>query len=162
MRRADDGEPWVARAATVLRDAGCDPVTVVLGAQAYDAELLVPDWARTLVAWNWAEGQAASLRAVVEQSAEAGAEALLVTLVDLPDQTTEAARRVLAAAGDDVPLARAAFDGRPGHPVLIAKEHWVPLLASLDGDSGARDYLRTQDVLMVDCTDLGGGDDADG
>ncbi|MDN4471828.1 nucleotidyltransferase family protein [Demequina zhanjiangensis] len=161
LRRKADGTPWVEHAASVLREAGCDPVIVVLGAQAFDAELLVPDWADTVVAWDWSDGQAASLRTVVERAAESGAEALLVTLVDLPGQTVEAARRVIDAAEDDVLLARATFDGAPGHPVLISKEHWVPMVASLTGDSGARDYLAAHETLMVDCTDLAGGTDVD-
>ncbi|WNM26550.1 NTP transferase domain-containing protein [Demequina capsici] len=161
LRRTDDGTAWVDIAASALRDAGCDPVIVVLGARAYETELMVPDWAESVVAWDWAEGQSVSLRKVVEEAGARGADALLVTLVDLPGQTVDAARRVLAAAADDVGLARATFDGRPGHPVYIAREHWGPMLAVLDGDHGAGPYLAAHEVLTVDCSDLGGGSDVD-
>ncbi len=161
LRRAEDGTAWVERAAITLRDAGCDPVIVVVGAQAYEAEELVPDWADTVVAWNWAEGQSVSLRKVVEEATERGAEALLVTLVDLPEQKTEAARRVLAAAHDQTTLARATFDGAPGHPVLIGRAHWEPLVAMLEGDRGAGRYLAAHGAREIDCSDLGGGADVD-
>ncbi len=161
LRRTLDGRPWVEIAAITLSEAGCDPVIVIVGAQAYDAELLVPDWAETLVAWNWAEGQSVSLRKVVEEATRERAEAILVTLVDLPEQTVEAAQRVLAAAEGEAALARATFDGQPGHPVLIGKAHWEPMLETLDGDHGAGPYLAAHDVLEVDCTDLGGGKDVD-
>ncbi len=161
LRRAEDGTPWVEIAASTLRDAGCAPVIVVVGAQAYEAEVLVPDWAETVVAWNWAEGQSVSLRKVVEDATERGAEAILVTLVDLPEQTVAAALRVLEAATDDAVLARATFGGEPGHPVLIGRRHWGPLLAALDGDRGAGPYLAAHGAQEIDCTDLGGGTDVD-
>lgn len=156
-----DGVPWVARSAQVLRDGGCRRVTVVLGAGADAArELLHPDVA-VVVATDAGEGLSASLRAGLEALAAGDATAALVHLVDLPDVTAEVARRVLAAGASTGSLARATYAGRPGHPVLIGRDHWAPLAVSLAGDEGARGYLRAADAASIECGDLAGGVDVD-
>ena len=92
------------------------------------------------MAADWAEGMSASLRAGLA-ALDRVADAALVTLVDLPDVSADVVRRVVAAAtGPDV-LARAAYDGKPGHPVLIGRDHWAGVIATATGDQGARDYL---------------------
>ena len=59
-------------------------------------------------------------------------------------------------------LARAVFSGRPGHPVVLAREHWPELDAQLTGDSGAGPFLRARDdVIAVECGDLATGADID-
>lgn len=157
-----DGVPWLARGVAVLRDAGCDPVLVVLGAAAEEAAALVPDDVAVVVADDWAEGMGASLRAGLRHlgEEEADATAALVTLVDLPDLTAAVARRVLEGATADS-LARATFDGRPGHPVFLGRAHWPGLIDSLAGDEGARGYLAAHDVVEVECGDLASGRDQD-
>jgi CTP:molybdopterin cytidylyltransferase MocA len=97
------------------------------------------------------------------------ARAALVTLVDLPDVGPEVVRRVLAAwqaegSGPDA-LVRATYDGRPGHPVLLGRQHWTPLRKRLSGDVGAGPYLAEQHagrkVIEVSCEDLATGRDVD-
>ena len=61
----------------------------------------------------------------------------------------------------DGTLRRAVFDGRPGHPVVLGRRHWAPLLGELTGDSGARAYLAARDVVEIECADLGTGLDVD-
>jgi CTP:molybdopterin cytidylyltransferase MocA len=166
----DDGEPWLARGVRVLREGGCGRIVVVLGA-APEAESLIPPGLRehvtVTIAAEWVRGQSASLRAGIRAvQAEPGFSAL-VSLVDLPGLRAPAVRRVLAAARDPAQprpssaLVQASYYGRPGHPVFIGAAHLTPLLEQLRGDVGARPYLRAHDVRMVDCTDLGGGDDVD-
>jgi nicotine blue oxidoreductase len=58
-------------------------------------------------------------------------------------------------------LARASYDGRPGHPVLLGREHWGPVREQAHGDEGARGYLRHHQVELVECGDIGSGDDVD-
>jgi CTP:molybdopterin cytidylyltransferase MocA len=87
---------------------------------------------------------------------------VLVTLVDLPDVTAEVVRRVASAATGPEVLARATYDGRPGHPVLLGRDHWAGVRASATGDAGARDYLVAHDVVAVECGDLATGRDVDG
>jgi CTP:molybdopterin cytidylyltransferase MocA len=163
--RDGDGVPWVALACRALLDGGCRDVVVVLGARAREAEELVPDGVRSVVATDWATGIAASLRTGLAAVAETGADAAVVSLVDLPGLRADAVRRVLAVSGDPDAarhaLARAVYGGEPGHPVLVGRAHWPALAAAVHGDTGAGPYLRAHAAVAVDCTDLGGGDDVD-
>ncbi|MFC7403899.1 nucleotidyltransferase family protein [Georgenia alba] len=160
--RDGDGVPWLHRAVALVRAAGADPVLVALGAAADEAAKLVPPGATTVVVPDWSTGMAASLRAALE-AAEAATHAVaaLVTLVDLPDLRVEAARRVLGEHREPDDLRQAAYDGTPGHPVLIGRRHWAPLRSRLSGDVGAKHYLRENGAEILDCTDLGGGNDVD-
>ncbi len=93
-----DGTSWLVRSAEVLRAAGCDEVVVVLGARADEALALVPPGARVVVADDWADGMAASLRCGLRALDGAASELAVVTLVDLPDVGSQVVRRVAAAA----------------------------------------------------------------
>jgi len=154
-----DGTSWLGRSMTALVDGGCEAVTVVLGAAVDDAVPLLPEGTAVVVAEDWAEGMAASLRAGLA-ALPAGPDAVLVSLVDLPDVDARVVRRVVAAAGAAA-LARAAYDGVPGHPVLLGRDHWSGVAATASGDAGARDYLRGRDVTLVECGDLATGWDVD-
>jgi CTP:molybdopterin cytidylyltransferase MocA len=66
-----------------------------------------------------------------------------------------------AVAAGPSTLARATYHGRPGHPVLLGRDHWTGAAGSAAGDKGARDYLATHDVREVDCGDLATGRDVD-
>ena len=157
----DDGTPWLHASLQRLQDGGCRSVTVVLGAAAAEATTLLDGSdAQVVVAADWAEGMSASLRTGLA-SLDPAADAALVTLVDLPDVTADVIGRVVAAAtGPDV-LARAAYDGTPGHPVLIGRHHWAGVIATASGDQGARDYLKPREVVLVECGDLATGQDVD-
>ncbi|MGZ4651412.1 MAG: nucleotidyltransferase family protein [Kineosporiaceae bacterium] len=161
------GVPWVERAARRLVTGGCRPVLVVVGARAAEAASLVPPAlvppSDVVEAVGWHEGMGASLRAglVALEERSPAADAALVALVDTPGMTTEVVRRVLAAASGPSALARAAFDGVPGHPVLLGREHWTEVRAAARGDAGARDYLRNRPVRLVECGDVGSGLDVD-
>jgi CTP:molybdopterin cytidylyltransferase MocA len=157
----DDGTSWLARGVRVLREGGCDDVTVVLGAAAEEARELVPDGAGVVVAADWAEGMSASLRAGLESLEDSDADAALVSLVDLPDVTDHVVHRVLAAGTDRAALIRTTYDGRPGHPVVLGREHWFGVRAAAVGDRGARDYLANHALVEVECGDLATGRDAD-
>ncbi len=152
-----DGTSWLRRSAQVLVDGGCDRVYVVLGAAAEEARPLVEGLpVEVVVADDWAEGMGASLRAGL--AAVGRHRAVLVSLVDLPDVGADVVSRVLAA---EAGLARATYDGKPGHPVLLGVDHLDPLMATLRGDVGARPYLDAHDVTPVECGDLATGVDVD-
>jgi CTP:molybdopterin cytidylyltransferase MocA len=159
--RDDDGTSWLQHSLDVLRDAGCDHLLVVLGAQAETAGDLVPDDVRVVVADDWATGMAASLSTGLAALQHDDGEVALVMLVDLPDVGPEVCRRVLAAADGPTSLARATYDGRPGHPVLMGRDHWFPAAAMVEGDEGARAYLVEHGCVEVECGDLAGGHDVD-
>lgn len=159
-----DGEPWLRRGIRVLRDAGCNPTIVILGARADDARaLLTTDPAVIVgVAERWRSGLSASLRRGLEIAGTVDElDAVAITLVDLPDLSPETIRRVASGPTGRGVLRQAQFEGRPGHPVLIGHDHWKPVCRQLSGDVGARPYLVAHGVQMVDCSDLGTGRDVD-
>ncbi len=162
----EDGVPWLHSAVARLQAGGCRRVNVVLGASAEEAAVLLAEApvphedVHVVVASDWAEGMGASLRAGLA-AADAHADAVLVTLVDLPDLTVEVLRRVAAAATVPGDLVRATYDGMPGHPVVLGRDHWDGVRESARGDQGARDYLASHDVVEVECGDLATGCDVD-
>ncbi len=159
LARDDDGTSWLLRSVQALRP--CAEIVVVLGAEAERAAALLPMSVSRIRAEDWAEGMGASLRAGLVALPATVHDAALVSLVDLPDVDASVVERLLAAAtGPDV-LARAAYDGVPGHPVLIGRDHWARVIATAAGDRGARDFLAAHEVALVECGDLATGADVD-
>ncbi|RSD23802.1 nucleotidyltransferase family protein [Amycolatopsis eburnea] len=165
-----DGEPLVRRALRTLSEAGCTPIRVVLGAAADQVRPLLPDPTAAVYAEDWQTGMGASLRAGLTALTETGTEtdsetdgpvAALVHLVDLPWIGPEILTRVTADATPRS-IARAAYDGTPGHPVLLGRDWWPEIAATAQGDRGARDWLATRaDLTLIECADLGSGHDVD-
>ncbi|WP_295784117.1 NTP transferase domain-containing protein [uncultured Microbacterium sp.] len=160
LARTAAGTPWVALAVRSLLEGGCRDVTVVLGAAADDAAPLVPAGASIVRAEDWATGVAASLRAGLRALAAGDAVAALVLPVDTPDVVPAAVARVRRKAAPGA-LAQATYDGAPGHPVLLGREHWDALSAAVRGDVGARAYLIAREAELVECGDLWSGADRD-
>lgn len=159
LAREPDGTSWLLRSVQALRP--CAEVVVVLGAEAERAAALLPMSVSRIRADDWAEGMGASLRAGLLALDPTDHDVALVSLVDLTDvDATVVARLVGAATGPDV-LARAAYDGVPGHPVLLGREHWAGVVETSTGDRGARDYLASHAVALVECGDLATGADVD-
>jgi CTP:molybdopterin cytidylyltransferase MocA len=168
LLRDDHDVSFLSRAVQVLLDGGCDRVTVVLGASADAARALLDasGWAASpsvavTVAEEWEEGMGASLRAGLRALGGSGAEAVVVTLVDLPDVDADVLRRVVGTGSGPGALVRATYDGRPGHPVLIGRDHWAGVAATAREDHGARDYFRTHPPTPCECGDLATGRDVD-
>ncbi|MDX6360762.1 MAG: hypothetical protein QOH37_3816 [Nocardioidaceae bacterium] len=161
---SDDRGSWLVRGVTNLADGGCRRVTVVLGAEAERASALLVGLAeppRIVVAEDWADGMGASLRAGMLAFTDSTDGFVLVSLVDLPDLVPEVVARVGRAGRSPHVLARAAYDGVPGHPVLFGRDHWPGVLETAHGDQGARAYLAGRDVELVECGDLATGHDVD-
>ena len=169
LRVDADGTSWLLRSIAVLRDGGCAAVIVVLGCQAADARdvlvksTLAEDPMITVVeAPNWEEGMGSSLRSGLFAARSASWRAVLVHLVDLPDVTAEVVRRLIQQAPPGTAsLARVTYGGRPGHPVLIGRDHLESIMANLAGDSGAKGYLVHHGAHSVECGDLASGQDHD-
>jgi CTP:molybdopterin cytidylyltransferase MocA len=154
---SDELGSWLLRACVTLRNGGCDDVVVVIGAEAPRARVLLGDLPVDVVeATDWADGMSASLRTGLAHTATGNADAALVHLVDLPDVGPEVVARLIQDASSGA-LARAVYDGRPGHPVLIGRDHWDGVVQEALGDLGARDYLVAHGVLEVECNDLAAG-----
>jgi CTP:molybdopterin cytidylyltransferase MocA len=157
------GGLFVENAAAVLAGGGCDPVIVVLGARAEEVRAKAALAPYTVVdSAEWAGGMGFSLRTGLSVLRRVAPDAVAVAVlpVDVPGVTAAAVRRVLAAAAPGV-LARADYDGPPGHPVLIGRDHWAGVWESADGDAGARPYLKGRRVDLVPCGDIASGTDVD-
>lgn len=153
------GELFVERAARVLRDAGCDPVIVVLGAAAGQVRAQADlTGVSTVDNPDWASGMGSSLR--VGLTAVANADAAVILPVDTPGVTVAAVRRAIADAGPET-LVRATYGGVPGHPVVIGRSHWAGVRELATGDAGAREYLRAHPPVDVPCADVADGADVD-
>jgi nicotine blue oxidoreductase len=184
VRRSPDEPTFVERGVEVLHAGGCRGVTVVVGAAAEEVAAIVDRLGHDVDVVHcpdWREGMGASLRAGLGALArtphegDAGVDAVLVSLVDLPDLTPEVVARVLGAGEHPETssgagtveehrrslLRRASYRGTPGHPALIGRDHWERVVATATGDNGARDHFRTHPHELVECGDLSSGRDVD-
>ncbi len=170
LLRDHEGVPWVRTRTQTLLDAGCLPVHVAVGAEAVMVRDTLPPRVGAVVVPDWEEGMGASLRAGLRSFASIGPElqAVIVAVVDTPGLSVVAVRAVLeavleAAAGEPLhaALAQATYDGVPGHPVLLGRNHWLGVLDSAVGDEGARGYLSSQRVRRIEIGDIADGTDID-
>ncbi|MDI1464590.1 nucleotidyltransferase family protein [Catellatospora sp. KI3] len=150
-------ELLVQRALRTLREGGCDPVVVVLGAGAEQAPPL--PGAQVVVNEDWPTGMGSSLRAGLDALPEE-VTAVVVLLVDTPGVTPQAVRRIAADARATT-LRVATYSGDGGHPVLLGRDHWDGASRLAVGDVGARPYLVSQLVEEVPCDDIAIGTDLD-
>ncbi|MCU7725575.1 nucleotidyltransferase family protein [Actinoplanes sp. KI2] len=159
---AYEGKLLVERAAETLRQAGVEHSVVVLGAQAPSVRERAADLPPTVINPDWAGGMGSSLRVGLEALTQTTAQAVVVLLVDMPNVTAEAVRRVTAFAADDA-LVMGGYGTRRGHPVLLGRRHWPGVIATATGDRGARDYLRAHadQVRVVPVDDVADDFDLD-
>jgi nicotine blue oxidoreductase len=156
------GRLFVEHAAGVLHDGGCAPVVVVLGASAAEVAAAASLTGYSIVDNpEWTTGMGSSLRAgLAALRAAADVVAAVILPVDTPGVTAAAVRRFVELGAPDA-LARATYDGSPGHPVLIGRERWADVAATATGDAGAREYLAIHRPLAVPCEDVASGADVD-
>lgn len=154
-----NGRPLLEHSIRAMTASPVGRVVVVLGAGAEDVIAQVDlHGAEPIVCERWEEGQSASLAFGLGELSDC--DAVVVTLGDLPNLSTNAIRRVIAARGDGVEAVRATYAGEPGHPVLLERELFERL-RDVSGDHGARNLLLSVSPREVPCDDLGGGEDVD-
>jgi CTP:molybdopterin cytidylyltransferase MocA len=164
LARDANGESWLIRTVDALFGGGCRQVIVVLGTGADDAEVLLAGRENVTItrSADVSAGLSESLRSGLAAAAKTtpALDAVAVVPVDVPDLGASVVARMLNGAGPGS-LRQAMFTAGPGHPVVIGREHWSALAATLTGDTGARDYLTKYAATAVDCSDLGTGLDMD-
>jgi CTP:molybdopterin cytidylyltransferase MocA len=151
------GRPLVEHAAAVLRDGGCAPIHVVLGATAAEVRERAELPGCVLVDNpQWSEGMGSSLRAGLTSLAATNAVATVVLLVDQPGISAAAVTRIVGAYRSPDALVSASYGDERGHPVLFGAHRWVEIAADATGDRGARDYLkaREESIVRVECGDV--------
>jgi molybdenum cofactor cytidylyltransferase len=157
-----DGIPLLEHALRAVEAVpAIERIVVVLGARADEIRAGV-DFGRAepVVCADWDEGQAASLRCGIE--AVAGAEAAVLTLGDMPRITPQVIARFadLAEEHGSLARARAVYDGKPGHPVVLGSAYFEQI-AALHGDVGARDVLKAIGAVAIECSHLCSAADVD-
>ncbi|EGD56612.1 hypothetical protein [Gordonia neofelifaecis] len=139
-----------------LGAGGCDEVYIALGARVVPAPdttstmLYLPDWYDSLDACA-----AAALDFADQHSSWGGA---VFQTLDSPDAGSIAVSRVIEAA-DGCPdsLCRASYAGRPAQPFYLGAHRIREAIAEMGAGLPAFRYLieHRDDVVLVDCTDLG-------
>lgn len=150
------GERLVDRAVRTLREGGCVPITVVLGAAVVD----VPD-AEVIENPDWETGMGSSFR--LGLGSLGGSDAVIVALVDQPRIGSDVVARLIEAHRNGARVAVATYGGQRRNPVLLGRETWAEAAALAEADNGARPYLAAHRdaVVGVPCDDLGQPDDID-
>jgi len=150
-----EDELLVERAERTLREGGCEPVVVVLGADAMHVRSRAA-LADVVVCTGWQEGMGASLRAGLQALEDRSLPACVVALVDQPDITAAAVQRLVRAWEQGAEAAVATYAGAPRNPVLLGSATWAGVASLSVGDVGARAWLRAhpERVVQVPCDDV--------
>lgn len=165
---APDGRPFVASIVRALALAGIGDIVIVTGrdhesivdAVAADEPPVVPRFARNP---DPSRGQVSSLWAGMDVALEMPAEALAVTLVDVPLVTPRVIRQVLDAwTRTRAPIVRPARGERHGHPVVFDRSVFAELRAApLEAGAKAVVQAHAHDLLDVAVDDDGALIDVD-
>ena len=152
-----EGRAVVSRSLDSLREASLDAMAVVTGAVDLSGVLAAAGGDIDMISnERWESGIASSVRCAARWAAAGGHEAVVVGLADQPFVTPAAWR---AVAGCEALIAVAAYGGRRGNPVRLARPIW-PLLPS-GGDEGARTLMRRYPESVVPVACEGHPDDID-
>jgi molybdenum cofactor cytidylyltransferase len=141
------GENLLERAVRVAREAGCEPIVVVLGASAevIRSQCSLGD-ARVLVNEGWTEGMASSIRLGV--GALSGVDGCVVMTCDQPAVTVEHLSRLIS---DEVRASR--YAGRNGIPAFFPAAVFEELM-ELRGEKGARELLADAKFVELEGGEL--------
>jgi molybdenum cofactor cytidylyltransferase len=158
-------ETLLGRTIRVVKDAGADPVLVVLGAHR-DRIVGGVDLTGVHTVFNpdWEEGIASSIRAgiVALQQELPDAMAVLLLVCDQPRLTAEHLRGLAAAfdEGAEPAIVASAYAGIAGIPAIFPADEFAALL-DMRGDEGARRLMRNPRCPLVTVSFDGGEMDVD-
>ncbi|HJQ00176.1 MAG TPA: nucleotidyltransferase family protein [Jatrophihabitans sp.] len=130
------GRRLLDRAVATMLAGGCDKVLAVVRSEEVSA-----DGASTVVNPNPDDGMGSSLRTGLAAVPE-DTDAVVVTLVDLPDVAPGDVRALFGwyRQGASIVVTRRA--GVRSHPVLVARRWLADFAASAVGDQGGRDFIN--------------------
>jgi CTP:molybdopterin cytidylyltransferase MocA len=152
-----EGRPFVARIARTFAEAGIDRIVVVTGQQhdgivgalTADAPPVMPRCVRNP---DPSRGQLSSLWVGLEAAAGQDADAVLVTLVDVPMVRASTVRAVVEAwQRTGAPIVRPAIGDRHGHPVLFDRAVFDDLRGA-PLEHGAKMVVRAYADRIVNVT----------
>ena len=159
------GETLLARTVRVVREAGADPVLVVLGANRESiAEAVDLSAVRVVVNPDWEQGIASSIHAGIESllSREPGADAAMILVCDQPKLTADHLKLLIGRfeQAQEPSIVSSRYAGIAGIPAIFPISQFPRLLA-LKGDTGARFLLRNPECPMISVDFAGGEADID-
>lgn len=158
-----EGAPLVRHATATLVDSRVDGVTVILG---HESERVRGALEGAPLSFDvnpaFESGQSTSVRAAVNAAREAGADAVLVALGDMPHVAPSTVDRLVEAyergAGSVIV---AGYDGQRGNPAVFDARHF-DALQGVTGDVGGRNVLlEADDAVVLETDDPGVRRDVD-
>lgn len=159
------GETLLERTIRVVREAGAQPVFVVLGAHRERIAAAVDfERVRTVENLEWEEGIASSIRAGVATVRQEipHAAAMLLLVCDQPRLMAEHLRNLIAEQEGfaEVAIVASEYAGIAGIPAIFPASEFARLM-SLRGDIGAKSLLRNPCCSMRTVAFDGGEVDVD-
>jgi molybdenum cofactor cytidylyltransferase len=134
-----DNRPLLQHVVDAVEGSSVDEIVIVLGHEAklIKKSLSLPARARVAVNPSFAEGQATSMRCGLD-AVNPEAEAAVFVLGDQPRVTSQIIDVVIGVWRESAEsVARAYFNGTPGHPVVVARSSW-DAFRTARGDVGGR------------------------
>ena len=154
LLREFDGAPLIRRTFQLVSNCGFDESIVVLRANDANLRKHANDFGFAVVEnANADRGVGSSIACGISHVGDA--DAVAIFLGDMPlirPQTVEELKFLFEKGA--APVVRPAFDGAPGHPVIISKTYFGAL-ESLSGDEGAASIFKMTDVALVATDDEG-------
>lgn len=158
-----EGTPIVRRVAETARESSLDDVVAILGYEAAAVEEAL-EGLDISIRHNddYAEGQSTSVRRGVEFAREAGWDAAVFLLGDMPFVRPETVDSIISAyRSGDGSIFAPRYEGKRGNPVLFDAQHF-DTLANVSGDRGGRELVEEHDGRrFVDTDDPGIVQDVD-
>jgi molybdenum cofactor cytidylyltransferase len=137
------GRTFLERILQTLGEAEIGRSVVVLGHQAEEIQRRIEiEAAQVVINPDYRSGQTSSLQVGLRALMADEPEAVLLCLVDHPAVCAETVRRIVATFRRcGAPVVIPTYQGRRGHPVLIAQQVFAELL-ELASDAGADSVVR--------------------
>jgi CTP:molybdopterin cytidylyltransferase MocA len=131
------GETLVRRSLRSVLASGCDPVALVVGADAERVATESLDLGPVILRnGDWREGIASSIRVAAAWAESLACEGLLLALCDQPHLKKGHLEGLLAAFAREKRRVGSAYDGAVGAPAVFARSD-LHALGALSGDRGA-------------------------
>jgi len=137
------GKTFLEHIVATQREAGLERTVVVLGHHAEEIRRAVNlAGAEVVVNQDYRLGQTSSLQAGLRALVQPETDAVVLCLVDHPAVSADIVKQLVAAFQETAaPVVVPTYQGRRGHPVLIARPLFGELL-SLDPHQGANTIIR--------------------
>ena len=154
-----DGQTFIERIVTALKQSGIERVIVVLGFNAEEMRREIEHLpVEILVNQDYQQGQLSSLQTALRRlNGEKDCDAILVHLVDHPYLSAAVVNRMIDRyRGSKNSIVIPKFQGKRGHPVLFDRSLFAELLAApLDQGAKAVVNAHRDQTLEIDTEDIG-------